>query len=543
MEEEIDTSTLAKGTIWTFLGQLLLKLFSFFYLIVLAKFFSTEEVGIFYFALSIVSVISIFTDLGLNQSLPRYIPYLYGKGKGAILSSFMKIIFIIGGFLSLFFSFLLFFLSSSIASALGRPEITPALQALAFLPLISELAGLSGGFLVGRKMIKDYQIVSNFQGISKLLFTVGLGFLVAFNSVSLGYAYLLSFLPLVIGYSYFMLKDLNSLKQKTTAEKIEKGLVSEVFYFGLILSVINAFYILASSTDRFMLGLLGGENAMATVGIYSVVTTFANLLLLPFGAILTIFFPMVSELFGKEKIEEIRKITVIAIKWSIIISAPFFILLAAFPGFLLRLFYGEEYTAGANVFVIYLLSFAIFSLSLLPMKVIAAMRRLDIELKIAATCAFLNIILNWLFIPIWGMDGAAFATLLSFLLMTILAFFYSQKLFGFVFPKESIKLIFISFFAFAMFSIMAQYISLLISSLNIKELTAIIVFDQTIAEKAVKLMIFGILFLFVCAVYLTFLVLTKSFGKEELKIMQKALRRLKVPEKYSKKILNILGGR
>lgn len=541
--EEIDTSTLAKGTVWSFLAQLALKLFSFFYLVILAKFFSAEEIGIFYFALSVVSFITIFTDLGLNQSLPRYVPYLYGKGKAAIIRSFMKIMFLAGSFLSLSFSIFLFFSASFIASALGKPETAPAFQALAFLPFLSELAGLGGGFLVGRKLIRDFQVVNNLQGITKLIFTIAFGFLIAFSATSLGYAYLASYLPLIIGYSYFMLKDLNSLKGGAAEEKLEKDLVLEVFYFGLILSLIATFYVIASSTDRFMLGFLGGERAMGQVGIYSVVTTFANLLLLPFSALLTIFFPMVSELFGREKMEEMRKMTSVAVKWSIILGAPFFILLISLPDLLLRMFYGPEYAAASNVFILYLISFAIFSVSLLPMKVIAAMRRLDIELAIAGTCAFANIVFNWFLIPVWGMDGAAFATLLSFSLMAVLTFFYSKKLFDFSFPKDSAKPVLASIVALILFFTASQYVSPLVSSLPLDEIAkATEILDASIAGKLIKLALFAVFFAAVCAIYLIVLIITKSFGKEELAIIRKALPRMKVPEQYAERAANILSG-
>lgn len=541
--EEIDTTTLAKGTTWSFLVQLALKLFSFFYLVILAKFFSAEEIGIFYFALSIVSFISIFTDLGLNQSLPRYIPYLYGKGKVAVIRSFMKIMFLAGSFLSLSFSILLFFSASFIASALGKPETAPAFQALAFMPFLSELGGLSGGFLVGRKLVKDFQIVNSLQGITKLVFTIAFGFLIAFSATSLGYAYLASYLPLIIGYAYFMLKDLKSLKGCVAEEKLGKGLVLEVFYFGFVLSLIATSYIIASSTDRFMLGVLGGEKAMGQVGIYSVVTTFANLLMLPFSALLTIFFPMVSELFGKEKMEEMKKMTAVAVKWSIILSAPFFILLISLPNLLLRMFYGAEYAAASNVFVLYLISFTVFSISILPMKVIAAMRRLDIELAIAGTCAFANVVFNWLLIPTWGMDGAAFATLLSFSLMTALTFFYSKRLFDFNFPKDSVKPVLASVLALVLFFTASQYVSPLVSSLPMGQFaSAIGLLDASIAEKLIKLAFFAVFFAAACTIYFVILIITKSFGKEELGIIRKALIRMKIPEQYAARVVNILSG-
>ncbi|MEM3499675.1 MAG: flippase [Candidatus Bilamarchaeaceae archaeon] len=545
MEPTIDSSTLAKGTVWTFAAQVLLKFFSFIYLIVVARLFSTEEIGIFYFVLSIVGFIVIFTDLGFSQSLPTYVPYLYSKGQKARVVYLLKVLFILGFFISIAASFILLFLAPYISSLLGKPELTPALQVLAFFPFVSELSALLGGFLVGRKIIRDYQLVNSFQGIIKIIFTIIFGFIIAFNAVSLSLAYLISFIPLIIGYAYFTLKDIRNFgKYEEDKSVTGRSFIFEVFSFGLILSLTAALYVIASSTDRFMLGVLIKENALEKVGIYSVVTTFAGLVLLPFSAIITIFLPMVSELFGKEKLDEIRKITTVAIKWSIIIGMPFLILLLSFSSFFLRVFYGESYVSGDNVLIVYLLSFAIFSLSLLPMKVIAAMRRLDIELKIAVGCAILNIILNFLFIPLWEMDGAAIATFFSFLLMTILAFYYSKRLFAFSFPLELLPPIFAGLVAFLILYITRQNIIEYISSLPLSIVMAHLGFlDTEILTKFVKLIFFGLLFLLSSVIYFVLLILSRSFGKEEVIIVQKAMRRLKIPDNYIASFTRVLEGR
>ncbi|MEM4208174.1 MAG: polysaccharide biosynthesis C-terminal domain-containing protein, partial [Candidatus Bilamarchaeaceae archaeon] len=398
---------------------------------------------------------------------------------------------------------------------------------------------------VGRKIIRDYQLVNSFQGIIKIIFTIIFGFTIAFNAVSLSLAYLISFIPLIIGYAYFTLKDIRNFgKYEEDKSVTGRSFIFEVFSFGLILSLVATLYIIASSTDRFMLGILIKENALEKIGIYSVVTTFAGLVLLPFSAIITIFLPMVSELFGKEKLDEIRKITTVAIKWSIIIGMPFLILLLSFSSFFLRVFYGESYVSGDNVLIVYLLSFAIFSLSLLPMKVIAAMRRLDIELKIAVVCAILNVILNFLFIPLWEMNGAAIATFFSFLLMTILAFYFSKKLFAFSFPLELLPPIFAGLVAFLVLYIARQNIIEYISSLPPSIVTAHLDFlDTEILTKFVKLIFFGLLFLLSSVIYFVLLILSRSFGKEEVIIVQKAMRRLKIPDNYIASFTKVLEGR
>jgi len=78
---------------------------------------------------------------------------------------------------------------------------------------------------------------------------------------------------------------------------------------------------------------------------------------------------------------------------------------------------------------------------------------------VVTTSATLNIVLNILFVKYWDFLGAAFATLIAFIVMTILTYFFAQKLFPIKFELGKIvKLISLGIFFFS--------ISLLISGVN-----------------------------------------------------------------------------
>jgi len=543
MEEEIDTGTLAKGTFWTLVGQVFAKLFGFFYIVLLARFFPPEEIGIFYFAYGIISLLSLFSDFGLLQALPRYVPYLEGKGRRDLLYAFIKMVAVIGGFASLIFSLFVFFISEPLAYFLGKPEAIDSLRILAFVIFSSEMMGITVGYLIGRKMMKHSQLILGFQTPAKLLLTVIIAFYIfGFTNISIGFGLLLSYIPLVLAAGYYMARDIRSWGVKEVEEDEKIALFKEVFVFGIIMTLIVSLSFVNMASDRIMLGLLGGDDALRSVGIYSVVTTFATLFLLPFSALLSIFFPMVSELFGKGKIDEMRKTTTVGMKWSIMIGAPFFILLAGFPSFFLRAFYGEEYASGAVVLVLYIVALFIFSLSLLPLKTIGAMRRLDVELKIGAACAFANIILNYFLILQYGMNGAAFATMLSFFVMAILTFWYSKKLFNFDFPVDILKPTVLMIICTFLFYFSSGYVLSTLSYIPMQEIEKMLQFiDTAFVSKGIKLILFAFLFLLVCTIYFAVLILTKSFGKEEKDIIRRAIRRAKIPERYCSWILNRLG--
>jgi len=280
MEEEVDTVTLAKGTFWTFLGQAIGKLFGFFYIVLLARFFPADEIGIFYFVYGVVCLLSLFTDFGLLQSLARYVPYLEGKGRRDLLYSLLKMVAVIGGFTSLLFSLIIFFGAGTIASILGRPETVDSFRVLAFVIFFNEMVGVTGGYMIGRKMMKQSQLILGLQTPVKLILTFIIAFyFLGFSNLSISTGLLLSYVPLIFICGYYMILDIKSWKIKEAEEAENISLFKEVVVFGIIMTTIAALNTIASASDKVMIGLLGGKNALELVGIYSIVTTFAGLFL------------------------------------------------------------------------------------------------------------------------------------------------------------------------------------------------------------------------------------------------------------------------
>jgi O-antigen/teichoic acid export membrane protein len=73
-------STLAKGTAWMLISAVVVKFSGWMYYVIIARLVTPEEIGMFYLAFSIISMIVIFSNLGLGSStVVRYVPYYAGK--------------------------------------------------------------------------------------------------------------------------------------------------------------------------------------------------------------------------------------------------------------------------------------------------------------------------------------------------------------------------------------------------------------------------------------------------------------------------------
>ncbi len=532
MSEE---KTIAKGSFWVLFSSLMTKLISFIYTIIIVRLVVAEQVGAFYLALSILGILYIFTDLGMIHSLVRYVPYLYGKGEFGRLGRLVKLSYLGGGTLTFVFSIFVFILSEQISQLVGQPEIAPILQMMSIWLLIKEIDDINRGILAGRKRMRESQTMDIIQNSAKLVITLAAFYALGFNAESLSIGYTLSFLLLLPIGGYYVTKEIKTWKKDETAyslgEQLELG--KEVVTFGIVATTISAMWMIIQHTDKIMLGFLV-EDALDNIAIYSIALALANLIMIFPSGITGIFFPVVSELYGSGNYDGMNKTLRIATKWLIVLTIPLTVVMFVFGEQLLELFYGEFYASGAVVLLVFVGGLFIKSIFFTPQIVLSAMRRLDVELKAVAVAAVANIIFNFLFIPLWGINGAAFASLISFVLLDLMIFYYSKKIFNFSFPKESYKPVVAGVLALGLMILLkgtiiavidnyVQYVQLGLSQGQLAD---------ELAQKIVKFMVFGLLFLFSVLVYFIALLLLKSFGEEEITLLEAGLRKARIPEKY-----------
>ncbi len=537
-------SLIAKSSLWSFGGQVFAKLFSFIYTVIIARLLFPEDIGAFYLALSVINITFIFTDLGIDYSLTRYVPYLFGKKELGKLKFLTKLSYFGGGLLTLVCSSAVFFFSDGIASLVNSPAISPPIRILAIYLFVNEIYIVTSGILRGRKMIKETAVITSFQSFAKLLFTILLIYYFGAGPDALAAGFLVSFavaLPLGIRWALKEIKKWQQTEIKLTIkEKISFS--REIVHFGLVTSMIIALWAIVQHTDKIMLGYF--ELPLSEIGIYSIALGLANLALIFPTSINNIFLPLASELFGKGEKKELSRIITTSVKWMVVVMLPIVLLMTIFSDSLLRMFYGEIYAPGWIVFSLFTVGLFIRSVFSICGNTIVAMRRLDVQFKIMVAAAVSNIVLNLLFIPELGINGAALASFISFLISSLMMFYYSRGLFDFRFPKESYRPLAAGLVAFVLLYLTRPYIAGFISQVPVYAIEGFVGgLGASVVSKLVKLAIFGIMFFLTTALYLALLIVSRSFSDDELTLLEKGLRKARIPAKYIKWAVRVFSGR
>jgi O-antigen/teichoic acid export membrane protein len=518
----------AKGSLWSFIGNILSKLVSFFYVILLARSASQDDVGLFYLSYSIIGLVMVFSDLGLPGSLQRYVPYFEGRKEPGKISSLFKATYALVTLSSLVFMGLVWWQADSFAASYHNPGLADALRFIVPFVLIGSAFRINTIYLQGRADIRAMQYIINLQNFLKLVLTLALFYFFGASLFTISLAFTLSHLLAIIA-SVFPLRRVSGSVPPSAAPISRHEMLREIIPFGFMLSILSSFTVIIASSDRILLGYLSpAQDANTTVAIYAIATTLASLLTTLPLSIELIFLPLISRMVGMEDMDSVRKTTQTAMRWTILVTIPVAIVMMLFSSDMLGVLYGDSYRPGALAMAIVTLAFLVRTYASMMSLTLAALRRVELELRVYLAVAVLNIALNALLIPAYGMDGSALATLASFALMLVLFYHYSRRIFGFSFHSGIFKITAAGAIAFILVLAASGPLSSLVSSLPQPGSGEF----QAYASKLVYLAYLGILTGLALGIFGLSSLALRCISREDVVLMRRAMLKAKVPMRF-----------
>ena len=179
-------------------------------------------------------------------------------------------------------------------------------------------------------------------------------------------------------------------------------------------------FLLLSHIDTIMLGRFSDTQQ---VGIYNVALKIALISNFIYGSVNTIIAPKFAELYWGRNIPEFKKVVGYASKMIFLVSFPFLLIIFLFPGFLMGLF-GEEFEQGKNALLILGVGQLVNVLAGAVQNVLKMTGHEHIFRNVMVSGAILNIVLNYILIPIYGIEGAAMASLVCYIYWKLAAAIY-----------------------------------------------------------------------------------------------------------------------
>ncbi len=225
-------------------------------------------------------------------------------------------------------------------------------------------------------------------------------------------------------FARWFCREHGSIGFKMSVHEISSGLRP-----ALTIGLSLAMGLLNYNFDAVLLGFLRGPTV---VGWYS---ASYKLLLVGISVALTYFtglFPALSGLYVANR-EEFRLLVRRTVEIWLGFVVPLVVAGSFLAGPIVRFFYGPAYANSAAPFRILVWSAALVVLRWVYMDSLRATGHQGLDLRCAVTSASLNVILNILLIPHFGMIGAASATVFADLVWFLMSYHYFRRV---VLPGE-----------------------------------------------------------------------------------------------------------
>lgn len=417
---------IAKSSIIVFFGVVFSKVMSYVYRVVIARQFGPDTYGIFSLAVMLSGWFIIFSIMGLNQGLLRYIPIFRAKNeKGKIKYIIRKslVFLLVSGAI---FGLLFFLLSSFISIRIfNEPDLIMFLKIFslaipATILFMALLAILRGFERIGWSSFLS-SIVSPFVKVMLIWILIIVGF--GLNAVLYSYVFGVV-LTLIVAFFIYRFTVVKVLGKEGGETKAEPGAFKEMLSYSWPFLFAGIIWRIFHWTDSFFIGVF---QSAREVGIYNVALPIAMLLTISSQLFLSLFFPLVNREYSKGNKKTINQLSQQIGKWTLILNVPIFVILILFPDIVIQLLFGIEYLGAENAIRFLAVGILFLSLFEISNRLIATAGKSKTILYDILFVAFVNIILNIILIPRYGINGASISTMISFILLSVIFAAQSYK--------------------------------------------------------------------------------------------------------------------
>lgn len=393
--------------------NILVTLSSLILIPILTKNLSIEEYGIWVQVMTTITLIPQISTLGLSFAMIRYLSA--EKNILKIKEGFYTILTIVffSGFLSAVF---ILFFSKIIANLLFNGDIYIT-YLVSIAVLVVSIQNILLNYFRTFNKIKEYSLFYLIQTyLSLIIISVcvitNLGIFNAIVGLLISYIFtlIISFISIIIKIGFKI-------------PKFHKA--KEYLLYGTPTIPSNLSYWIVDSSDRYLIGILLG---ISFVGIYSPGYTLGNVLMMlsfPFSFILP---TVLSQLYEKKEFKKVEMYLNYSLKYFLVIGVPSVIGLSLLSQPILLIITTKDIAMqGYLITPAIAISSLLFGVYIILSNTLLLSKKTSIIGVIWSITAIINIILNFFFIPILKINGAALATLIAYLFVFIIGIYYSNK--------------------------------------------------------------------------------------------------------------------
>ncbi|MFX0204602.1 MAG: flippase [Candidatus Hodarchaeota archaeon] len=415
--EAYKTMRFAKAVSFTFIIKILKLALSLVTLIIISRILGPKGLGIYTLVILLPALIITFTNLGIS----RTVVYLIGKQRYSlreVVQTVINFTFLLSIGSILIALFIVTFLSDSIFPMVPRNLL---LFGIIAIPASLFLSQCLLALLLSFQLFKEYNLADLINSAAFLISCIIILCLLKLGTIGAILSYLVALYLTTILVWRWVVKEVPC---KYALLKMNKPVLRELLNFGIKVNLNTSLSFLHLRIDMLMLNYFLQP---LTVGYYAIAVSLGEKLWLLSSSAATVLYPKVATIKQERAKNELSSAVGRIIFFITAVGGCIMYFLS---GFLISILFSKSYLQSVKPLQILLIGMVAVSLERIIANDLIARGKPMINTYITSFCVVLNVILNLLLIPKWGVIGASWATSISYSAGLIVKAFMFSKITG-----------------------------------------------------------------------------------------------------------------
>lgn len=431
--QQFNQSAILKKISAAFILKVIGTLAVFVLYLIISRQYGAETMGSYSLFMALLSLFGIFSTLGLTSAVMRFVPDYISNNKFHELKRFTLISLQLSLALSFSLGLILFVFAGPL-SELAFNNLNNAW----ILELVSILLPFYSLHLIGNEIARATGKTTSFEyfrsiHVQLIGLLVLLSMMWTFESNKLpiyitAALYVVAFLALLWLNLRYLIRHLNQSESEpeSEAESEQELTVKKTLSVSFPMLLTSFSVVIMERIDTLMISYFYDNSE---VGIYNVALKLSVLILFLIIPVNAVLIPKISAALWQKDEKLLALYVTKAAKFMFYSSLLVFTILAIFSKQFLGLF-GTEFYLAQNAMIFLCVGYlfnAFHGLAEHLLNISGNEKKLT---RIFTLGLVINIVLNYFLIPVYGINGAAFATMCSMIIWNVLAGFAVKKQLG-----------------------------------------------------------------------------------------------------------------
>jgi O-antigen/teichoic acid export membrane protein len=345
----------ARGSLYLFLGSLLSEAINAIGVVVVSRFLTPGEFGLFGLTLVLPGIFLMFTKWGIGSALTRFLARYAADEQWENAKRTVHLGYFFKGSVSLFLSALLFLFSESLASlVLKRPDLSGLVRMASILVVIQSLYDASSSIFYGFERMRLIAVILVLQSTVKalssyLLLIRGYGVTGALMGHILGFG-VGAITALIIIFGLVLRGNVGEGDRGTTSS------LREMLRFGFPLFLGN---FTGNLGMRYQGLLLAWFTSDIEIGNLNIANKFVSLITLFTVPIASVIYPAFSKFNYREQIVEMERLFKASVRYATLLVLPVTALIMILSGDFVFTLFDRRYKLAPDFLVLVLLQYLV----------------------------------------------------------------------------------------------------------------------------------------------------------------------------------------